>query len=60
MEGWEIALLAAAGYVAVSALVRLMLTRRDRLVADLRTQAESEARAKARQAKADKRNKNVA
>lgn len=44
MEGWEIALLVAAGYVAVSSLVRLMRERRDVLTADMRRQIEAEQR----------------
>jgi hypothetical protein len=51
MEGWEIALLAVSGYVAVMALVRLMLARRDRLLKELREQAENEARIKAKEAR---------
>jgi len=32
MDGWDVALLAAAGYVAATALVRLMIRRRDELL----------------------------
>jgi len=32
MEVWDVALLVVAGYVALSALVRLMLRRRDELL----------------------------
>ena len=39
MEGWDIALLAAAGYMAVTALVRMMIRQRDRLVARLSKEA---------------------
>jgi hypothetical protein len=42
MEGWDVALLVAAAYVAVSALVRLMLRRRDQVLHELRRQAERE------------------
>ncbi len=42
MDGWDIALLAAAGYVAVVAMVRLMRNRRDELISELRQQAETE------------------
>lgn len=42
ISGWDIALLFAAGYVAVTALVRLMLRRRDQLVAQARKQAEAQ------------------
>ena len=44
MDGWNIALLVLAGYVAVSQLVRLMLARRNKLVAELREQAAAEQR----------------
>jgi len=46
MDGWDIALLVVAGYVAVTALVRLMLRRRDQVVEALRRQAEQRAAAK--------------
>ena len=36
MDGWDIALLAAAAYMAATALVRLMLRRRDQMLAELR------------------------
>jgi hypothetical protein len=42
MDGWDIALLAAAAYVAVTALVRLMARRRNQLIEQLRQQAEDE------------------
>ena len=50
MDGWDVALLAVAGYVAVSVLVRLMTGHRDRLVERLREemkqqQAAEEAKA---------------
>ncbi|HUT13907.1 MAG TPA: hypothetical protein VMY42_25685 [Thermoguttaceae bacterium] len=32
MDGWDVALLVAAGYVAATALVRLMTRRRDQLL----------------------------
>jgi hypothetical protein len=41
MEGWDVALLVVAGYVAVTALVRLMIGHRNRLVAELRRQMRS-------------------
>lgn len=56
MDGWSWALLAAAGYVAVMALVRLMIARRETIVAQLRRQALAEQRrkqAEARQALLD-------
>lgn len=36
MDGWDIALLVIAAYVAVTVLVRLMIRRRDELMARLR------------------------
>jgi len=44
MDGWNVALLAGSGFVAVTGLVRLMLARRNKLVLDLRAQAEAEQR----------------
>ena len=46
MDGWEIAGLVAAGYVAVTSLVRLMSRRRDALIEDLSQQAAAEAERK--------------
>jgi heme exporter protein D len=42
MDGWDVALLVAAGYLAVSALVRLMLRRRDQVLDDFRRQVEQQ------------------
>jgi hypothetical protein len=42
MDAWTIGLFALAAFVAVSALVRLMLARRDNLVAELSAQAREE------------------
>jgi len=42
MGGWDVALLAAAGYIAVTALVRLMIRRRDQLVGEFREQLTRE------------------
>jgi hypothetical protein len=44
MDGWDIALLVAAGYVAVSALVRLMRHRRDQMLGELRRQVGRQQR----------------
>ena len=44
MEGWEIGLLAITGYVAVMALARLMIDRRNRLLVQLREEVEQERR----------------
>ncbi len=41
MEGWDLALLVAAAYVAVTALVRLMLKRREQLVAQFRDEIKA-------------------
>ena len=38
MDGWDFVLLVAAGYVAVTALVRLMLRRRNQMLDELRRQ----------------------
>lgn len=62
MDGWDAALLVGAGYLAVTILVRLMLARRNRVLADYSTQieaaqnrkkAEREKEAKAREARTD-------
>ncbi|HEY2413260.1 MAG TPA: hypothetical protein VGI40_13505 [Pirellulaceae bacterium] len=42
MDAWTIALFAVAAFVAITALVRLMLVRRDRLLAELSAQARDE------------------
>jgi heme exporter protein D len=42
MDTWDIVLLVVAGYLAVMALVRLMLRRRDQLLDEYRRQAEAE------------------
>ncbi len=44
MEGWNIGLWAVGGLVAVAALVKLMLVRRNQVVAEWKTQAEAERR----------------
>lgn len=41
MDGWSIALLAVAGYVAITALVRLMVRHRNQMVDDFRRQLQS-------------------
>ena len=58
MEGWDIALLAAAGYMAVTALVRMMIRQRDRLVARLSKEAarqQEREKAKRRKEEAQQR-----
>jgi hypothetical protein len=41
MDGWSIALLALAAYLAVLSLVRLMIDHRRRLIAELRAKFEA-------------------
>ncbi len=41
---WDLALFAAAGYIAVSSLVRLMIGKRNTLAAELRSEMEQERR----------------
>ena len=59
MDGWNVALLAGSGFVAVTGLVRLMLARRNKLVLELREQAEAEQR-RQQQARSDGRRDRVA
>jgi hypothetical protein len=47
MNGWDVAMLAIAGYVAVVSLARLMLRRRDELVVEFRALFQQEKRKKA-------------
>lgn len=47
MDGWDVALLAIAAYVAIVALVRLMIRRRDALVGELVEEAEQTKRRQA-------------
>lgn len=52
---WDLLLLAVAAYIAVLALVRMMLAERNRLAADLDQQVKAEqARLAAEQRKAEK------
>ncbi len=44
MDHWDLVLLVVAGYLAVMALVRLMMRRRNDLVEELHTQAKSAKR----------------
>ena len=44
MDSWDVALLAVATYIAVVALVRLMVYHRDKLVAQFRAQVATERR----------------
>jgi hypothetical protein len=51
MNGWDVALLVVAGYVAVTALVRLMLRRRNQTIDEFRQQMEAERKRKEAQAR---------
>ncbi|HVW37435.1 MAG TPA: hypothetical protein VHB99_09020 [Pirellulales bacterium] len=42
MDGWDVALLVGASYVAVTILVRFMLAERNKLLADFQKQIEAE------------------
>ena len=46
MDGWDIAIMAAAGFVAVTSLVRLMIARRNELTAEMRSHRLAERRKK--------------
>ncbi len=46
MDAWDVVLLVVMSYVAVMALVRLMLARRERLIKDLRKQLDEQVRNK--------------
>ncbi|MBN1912410.1 MAG: hypothetical protein JW818_22000 [Pirellulales bacterium] len=51
MNGWDVALLAGAGYIAVMALARLMIGHRDALLARFRSQFKAEQERKAKEKK---------
>jgi hypothetical protein len=42
MDAWNIVILVTAGYVAVTALVRLMVRRRNQLTAEFRQEVDRE------------------
>jgi hypothetical protein len=44
MDGWDLALIGMAGYVATIGLVRLMLNRRNQVVEELVEEAEQKRR----------------
>jgi hypothetical protein len=44
LNTWDLALFAAAGYIAVSSLVRLMINKRNALATELRSEMEQEKR----------------
>ena len=55
LDGWDIALAAVGGYIAIVALVRLMHRRREALISELLEQSEVEQRKKKdRQRQADR------
>ncbi len=54
MDGWEVALLVAAGYVAVVSLVRLMIRRRNQMMTEFHEEVRKEKkRRKAKQRQQD-------
>ncbi len=50
MDQWDVVLLALAGFVAVTALVRLMTNRRSQLLRQLQQEAEQAKKRRAAQA----------
>ena len=46
MESWDLVLLVVAGYLASTALVRMMIRRRDQMLDDLRRSMDKEKRRK--------------
>jgi len=46
MESWDLVLLVVAGYLASTALVRMMIRRRDQMLDDLRQEMDKEKRRK--------------
>ena len=57
LDGWDIAIIAVAAYISVTALVRLMHRRRDALVDDIGRQVETEVQRRREQKKQQKRKK---
>ena len=57
MDAWTIGLFAVAAFVAITALVRLMIVRRDRLLAELSAQARDEQHKKQLAEAKQKKNK---
>ncbi len=47
MDGWDVALLVAAGYVAATALVRLMIRHRDQLLNKFHEEVKREKKRRA-------------
>jgi hypothetical protein len=46
LDKWDVVMIAAASYVAVISLVRLMAARRDQVIRHLRTEIEKQRKAK--------------
>ncbi len=46
MDGWDVALLVVAGYVALVTLVRLMIRRRNQMLDEFRRELKKEKRRK--------------
>jgi hypothetical protein len=57
MNGWDVALLAAAAYVAITALVRLMIRRRNHLIGEFRHRMNVERRRKKARRRAEERDR---
>lgn len=57
LDGWDYALMAMAGYIAVVSLVRMMRARHDDLLADLQRQAEQEQERKRKAERQAKKSK---
>lgn len=54
MDRWDLLIIVAAGYVAVMSLTRLMVWRRNELVAQAREQVVSQMKKKKKQKKSDR------
>ncbi|MHC4405192.1 MAG: hypothetical protein ACYTG0_36565 [Planctomycetota bacterium] len=54
MDSWDVALLVVAGYGAISALVRLMIWRRDQLLAEFHSRMKTEKKRKKRKEEEEK------
>lgn len=54
MDRWDLLIIVAAGYVAVMSLTRLMVWRRNELVAQAREQVASQMKKKKKQKKSDR------
>jgi hypothetical protein len=59
MDGWDVALLVAAGYVAAVSLVRLMLRRRNQLLDQFRAEIEKERKRKGDEERRTRRSENL-